>query len=71
MQKLSELLDAAEFDGLAIDKQPTGYTASIVTGTSDWSPREFAASPSEAVEKCLRLHGRVRVVAPVLAPPPY
>lgn len=67
---LACLLDAAEFDGLAIDKQPTGYTASIVTGTSDWSDRVWAPTPSEAVEKCLRLHGRVRVVAP-LAPPPY
>lgn len=70
MQKLSELLDAAEFDGLAIDKQPTGFTASMVTGTSNWSDRVWAPSASEALEKCLRLHAP-RPVTPVLAPPPY
>lgn len=73
-----ELLDAADFDGLAIDKQPTGFTASIllglVEGGGNWSPREFAASPSEAVAKCLKKHAaKVPTVplAPVLAPPPY
>lgn len=74
MQKLSELLDAADFDGLAIDKQPTGYTASIlfglVDGGGDWSDRVWAPSASEALEKCLKKHAP-RPVTPVLAPPPY
>jgi hypothetical protein len=65
---LAALLDAAEFDGLAIDKQPTGFTASILAGTSDWSDRVWASSASEAVEKCLKKHAPARTV---LAPPPY
>lgn len=70
MQKsFKELLDAADFDGLAIDKQPTGFTAAILIA-GVWSTYEFATSPSEAVAKCLRLHGQTRVVAS-LAPPPY
>lgn len=43
----------------------TGYNASV-----DDSPYEFAATPSEAVAKAVRLHG-VQVVAPPLPPPPY
>lgn len=65
---LSQVLDSCQFDGLAIDKQPTGFTASIlIAGT--WSPYEFATSPSEAVLKCVRLHAPTRT-AP-LCPPPY
>jgi hypothetical protein len=75
MMDLAALLDAADFDGLAIDKQPTGFTASILAGTSDWSDRVFASSASEAIEKCLKKHAAAKVpaaaVAPVLAPPPY
>ena len=65
---LATLLDSLAPEGLAVDKQPTGYTASIFYGLADWSPREFASTASEAIEKVLRLHGR-QEVAPVLAPP--
>jgi hypothetical protein len=74
---LSQVLDAAEFDGLAIDKQPTGFTASILIAPDGWSPYEFATSPSEAVVKCVRKWGRPvappsRSDAPApLCPPPY
>lgn len=71
---LADALDAAEVEGLAVDKQPTGYTASIFYSVGNWSPREFAATASEAIEKALRLHGSKKPVAPVtmpLAPPPY
>lgn len=68
---LVDLLDAAEIEGLALDKQPTGYTASIFFGldcaVGKWSDRVFASTASEAIEKALR----ALPVRPVLAPPPY
>lgn len=76
---LATMLDSFAPEGLAVDKQPTGYTASIFYGIGDWSPRVFAGTASEAIEKVLKLHGRPipicqpsRSDAPVsLAPPPY
>jgi hypothetical protein len=84
---ISEVLDAAELEGLALDRLPTGYTASIMLAIGDWSPREFAASASGAIAKCLRLHAPPKAIpaapplakmapplakmAPSLAPPPY
>lgn len=78
---LSQALDSFAPEGLAVDKQPTGYTASIFYGlqggVGDWSPRVFAGTASEAIEKALKLHGvrlstPSRSDAPVpICPPPY
>ena len=70
MPSLEQLLDADCVEGLALYKQPTGYTASVFFGVGDWSPREFATAPSDAIRKALTLHAPARPVA-VLAPPPY
>lgn len=75
-----DLLDAALIEGLAVDKQPTGYTASIFLGldgaVGKWTDRVFASTASEAIEKALVALGPRQEVqeapAPVvLAPPPY
>jgi hypothetical protein len=86
MQNLSDLLDAANIEGLALDRQPTGWVASLSFppgyGPGSWSPLEFATTPSEAIAKALRLHAprvepapvQVAPVAdtpPALCPPPY
>lgn len=68
---LSQLLDSFVPEGLAVDKQPTGYTASVFYGMEgaegQWSPRVFAGTASEAIAKALKLHGVRPVVS--LAPP--
>lgn len=68
MQNVFDALDAAQIEGLALDKQPTGWVASLSLppGHGNWSPLEFATTPSDAIRKALRLHGPVP-----LAPPPY
>ncbi|MGX9443910.1 hypothetical protein ACWX0K_15210 [Nitrobacteraceae bacterium UC4446_H13] len=68
MQNVFDALDAAQIEGLALDKQPTGWVASLSLppGHGNWSPLEFATTPSDAISKALRLHGPVP-----LAPPPY
>jgi hypothetical protein len=74
---LAELLDAANIEGLALDRQPTGWVASLSfpPGYGNWSPLEFATTPSEAIAKALRLHApRVETLVPVASivpPPPY
>lgn len=76
---LSALLDSTPIEGLAVDKQPTGYTASIFLGldgaVGKWTDRVFASTASEAIEKALVAlgpHQEVPAPAPViLAPPPY
>lgn len=77
---LTALLDATQVEGLALDKQPNGYTACVFLGldgaVGKWTERVWASSASEAIEKALEgMPVRPVVeVAPapvVLAPPPY
>lgn len=71
MQTLEELLDAAQIEGLALDKQPTGWVASLALDEGRWSPLEFAVTPSDAIRKALRLHGPVPSAPAPICPPPY
>jgi hypothetical protein len=85
VSRVGELLDSLSPEGLALDKQPTGYTASIFLGldgaVGKWTERVWASSASEAIEKALRAVSRPTLApsqevapAPVvssLAPPPY
>lgn len=75
MPDLSDLLDAANIEGLALDRQPTGWVASLSfpPGYGNWSPLEFATTASEAIAKALRLHAPAPQgpVASIVPPPPY
>lgn len=72
MQNVIDMLDASGFRGLMLTNCHTGYNASVQFEEGKWSPRVFAGTASEAIEKVLRLHGRREVApAPTLAPPPY
>lgn len=74
-----ESLDTMPFVGLTVTNVHTGYNAAVAYEEGNWSPHEFGTSPSEAIEKVLRLHGPVVRLAPpredapvvALAPPPY
>jgi hypothetical protein len=66
---LPDLLDAHAFVGLAVTNVHTGYNCSVEWRDREWSPHVFAPSASEAIAKCLALHGRPASSA--LPPPPY
>ena len=82
MQKsLEELLDSVDIEGLALDRQPTGWVASISfpPGYGNWSPLEFSTTASGAIRKAIEKHAPASTASsaaglpplPVLAPPPY
>lgn len=63
--------------GIMITNVHTGFNASVRFEGGEQSPYEFAATPSEAVAKAMRLHAPSlptpsKSEAPVpLCPPPY
>ncbi len=52
MPNIETLLNAGQFEGLAIDKTPTGYTVSILT-EQGWSPFVSAATAAQAIAAAL------------------
>lgn len=68
MPDLSALLNACPFEGLAIDKTPHGYTASILTAAG-WSQYFDAPSAAEAIAAALNNTRVIIPPCPVSLPP--
>lgn len=61
MQNLSDLLNASQFEGLAINKTPDGYAVSFMTGIGEWSAWVIRPTVVEAL---------IAALAPPLPPCP-
>lgn len=72
LSDLTEIIDGSPFVGLALAFVHTGYNASIEWRDGEWSPQTFGSTASEAIAKCVRLHGPPAVpVVKIVPPPPY
>lgn len=63
---LLELLNSAQFDGLAITKTPAGYSVSTYSDGGGWSDDVTRATAGEALLACL---SPVVPPCPVALPP--
>jgi hypothetical protein len=65
MQTLPDLLNASQFDGLAITKTPAGFAVSVMSGIGEWSADVVRATAAEALMAAL-----TPLPLPMLALPP-
>lgn len=69
MQNLAALLNARQFDGLAITKTPAGYSVTIFSDADGWTPAIVDMTPADALFSALL--PPLTADEPALPPLPY